>query len=145
MQKVLCSALILCTGLAVWSFAQDASSQTTVKHSPIGVTSPASGKEMFNSYCASCHGQDAKGNGPVASDLKNPPADLTQLSAKNGGKFPEMHVASVIEGKASLSSHGTQDMPVWGPLFSQISQGQHAVVHQRVTNLTKYIESLQAK
>ena len=100
---------------------------------------------MYNSYCAVCHGTDGKGNGPAASAMKAPPTDLTVLAKNDGGKYPSAHVASVIRGQAALPSHGSPDMPVWGPLFSSISQGHEAQVQQRVTNLVKYIETLQAK
>jgi mono/diheme cytochrome c family protein len=99
----------------------------------------------FRSYCAVCHGQDAKGNSPAASALKTPPADLTTLAQKNGGKYPASHVAAVLGGQALTRSHGAQDMPIWGPLFSKISQGDEAQVQQRITNLVTYIESQQAK
>jgi len=122
-----------------------ADSAPTVKHVPITNTSPNSGKEMFKSYCAVCHGADAKGNGPAASALKLPPTDLTGLAQKNGGKYPAAHVAALIRGQASVPSHGTQDMPIWGPLFSSISQGHESQVQQRTANLVGYIESLQAK
>lgn len=117
----------------------------TVKHVPISNASPSSGKEMFASYCAVCHGKDAKGNGPAASALKVQPPDLTELAKKNGGKFPSAHVAAVIRGQADLASHGSKDMPIWGPLFSSISQGHEGQVQQRVANLVEYIEKLQAK
>ena len=116
-----------------------------VKHVPIKPTNPASGQDMFKSYCAVCHGEDAKGNGPAASALKVPPTDLTTLTQKNGGKYPAMHVSSVVRGEADLPAHGTKDMPVWGPLFLRLSQGHEAEVQQRVANLNQYIESIQAK
>ncbi len=125
--------------------AQDQKPEVSVKHVPISHTSAASGEEMFNNYCAVCHGKDGKGNGPAASALKTAPSDLTGLARKEGGKYPSAHVASVIRGQAALPSHGTQDMPMWGPLFSSISQGHQAQVQQRVANLVAYIESLQAK
>lgn len=125
--------------------AQDTSSKTTVKHVPITQTASNSGKEMFNSYCAVCHGANAKGNGPAASAMKTPPGDLTTLAQKNGGKYPAAHVAAVIHGQGSLPSHGSEEMPVWGPLFSSLSQGHEAQVQQRVANLVRYIETLQAK
>jgi mono/diheme cytochrome c family protein len=118
---------------------------TTVKHVPITNASPSSGKEMFESYCAVCHGKNGKGDGPAASALKVPPADLTQLAKKSGGKFPSAHVASVLRGQADLASHGSRDMPIWGPLFSTISQGHEGQVQQRVANLVEYIEKLQEK
>ena len=102
----------------------------SVKHVPITSTPSNSGKEMFNSYCAVCHGKDAKGDGPAASAMKTPPTDLTVLAQKNSGKYPSAHVASVIRGQATTPSHGSQDMPVWGPLFSSISQGHEGQVQQ---------------
>jgi mono/diheme cytochrome c family protein len=116
-----------------------------VKHVPIKPTNAASGQEMFTSYCAVCHGPDAKGNGPAASALKVPPPDLTTLAQKNGGKYPSMHVSSVIRGEADLPAHGSKDMPIWGQLFLRMSQGHEADVQQRVANLNQYIESIQAK
>jgi len=126
--------------------AQQAPAQTpTVKHVPITSTPSNSGKDMYNSYCAVCHGTDGKGKGPAASAMKAPPTDLTALAAKNGGQYPSAHVSAVIRGQAALPSHGSADMPVWGPLFSSISQGHEAQVQQRISNLVKYIESLQVK
>jgi len=100
---------------------------------------------MFNSYCAVCHGTDAKGAGPAASAMKTNPADLTALAKKSGGKYPASHVAAVLRGQSITASHGSQDMPVWGPLFSSISQGHEAQVQQRIANLVDYVETLQTK
>lgn len=123
-----------------------AQSQTpVVKHVPIKPTNAASGQEMFKSYCAVCHGEDAKGNGPAANGMKVPPTDLTTLAQKNGGKYPYLHVSSVVRGEADLPAHGNKDMPVWGPLFFRLSQGHEAEVQQRIANLNEYIESVQAK
>jgi len=140
----LAGIVVLVAGLSA-AQQKPAESTPTVKHVPIANTSPNSGKEMFKSYCAVCHGTDAKGNGPAASALKIPPTDLTILAQKNGGKYPAAHVAALIRGQASVPSHGTQDMPIWGPLFSSISQGHESQVQQRTANLVGYIESLQAK
>lgn len=119
--------------------------QTTVKHVPATATSPASGPEMYKAYCAACHGTDGKGNGPAAPALKVPPTDLTALSKNNGGKFPSAKVAATIRGEADIAAHGTHEMPVWGRLFWSMSHGHEGEVQQRVSNLTRYIESLQAK
>ncbi len=116
-----------------------------VKHVPITNAPSNSGKEMYSSYCAVCHGKAAKGDGPAATAMKTPPTDLTTLAQKNGGKYPSAHVASVIRGQETLASHGSQDMPIWGRLFSSISQGHEAQVQQRVANLVEYIGTLQAK
>jgi mono/diheme cytochrome c family protein len=119
--------------------------KTTIQHVTVKPTSPASGKEMYTSYCAVCHGPDGKGGGPAASALKTPPADLTLLSKNNGGKFPSMKVTSTILGTSDLPAHGSKEMPVWGALFHSMSGGHESEVQQRVANLTHYIETLQAK
>ena len=133
-------ALFVCACTMV---AQDKG--TEIKHVPIKATSPVSGKEMYTAYCAVCHGTDAKGGGPAASALKVPPTDLTLLSKNNGGKYPAMKVNASIHGESALAAHGTKDMPVWGSLFWSMSGGHEGEVQQRVSNLNKYIESLQAK
>lgn len=124
---------------------QTAQPKPVIKHVPIKQTSPASGQEMYTSYCAACHGKDGKGDGPAASALKTPVTNLTTLAAKNGGKYPSMKVSSVIRGEDVLAAHGSRDMPVWGKLFWSISDGHDAEVLQRVANLNSYIESIQAK
>jgi len=144
--KFISLAVILAAGSTL-AAAQQAPAQTvpTVKRVPISDAPSNSGKEMFNSYCAVCHGKDGKGNGPAAPAMKTSPTDLTLLAQKDGGKYPAAHVAAVIKGQAMTPSHGSQDMPVWGPLFSSISQGHESQVQQRITNLVAYIETLQAK
>lgn len=134
--------VLICLAAAM-GYAQN--QEPKVKHGPAAVTSPASGKEMFQAYCASCHGANAKGDGPAAAALKSTPADLTTLSQKNGGKFPVDRVSSILRGQATVTAHGNRDMPVWGPVFWHMSQGHESEVHQRVANLTRYIESLQTK
>jgi mono/diheme cytochrome c family protein len=117
----------------------------TVKREPAPMTSPASGKEMFMSYCAPCHGKSAKGDGPAAAALKQPPADLTQLAKRNGGKYPTDQVTSILRGQTKLAAHGDQEMPVWGPVFWKMSQGKEEIVTLRIANLNRYVESLQDK
>ncbi len=137
--------LVVISAVAVGQTPAPTPASTTVKHVPITNAPSNSGKEMFKSYCAVCHGADAKGNGPAASALKTAPPDLTVLATKNGGKYPAAHISAVIRGQSALASHGSQDMPVWGPLFSSISQGHEAQVQQRTSNLVAYIGTLQAK
>jgi mono/diheme cytochrome c family protein len=119
--------------------------QKTIQHVPVKSTSAASGKEMYTTYCAACHGTDGKGGGPAASALKTPPSDLTMLSKNSGGKYPAMRVSSTIRGEANLPAHGSKEMPVWGSLFWGMSHGHESEVQQRTANLTRYVESLQAK
>ena len=138
-------ALSLLLALAAAQDQSQNQSGTVIKHVPVKVTSAASGKEMYESYCAVCHGTDGKGNGPAASALKVAPTDLTILNKDNGGKFPSLKVSAAIRGDANVTAHGSKEMPVWGSLFRNISQGHEGEIQQRINNLTKYIESLQAK
>jgi len=119
--------------------------QTTIKNVPVKETSPSSGKDMYKAYCAVCHGGDGKGGGPAAPAMKVPPTDLTLLSKNNGGKYPSLKVVSSINGETSLPAHGSREMPVWGQLFWSMSHGHEGEVQQRAVNITKYIETLQAK
>jgi mono/diheme cytochrome c family protein len=142
--KTLISAVTILFFFFLGLTAAQENSNVTIKKVKVPQTSPASGQEMYVSYCASCHGKDAKGNGPAAPALKVAPTDLTALAKNNKGAYPSDHVATVISG-AAVTAHGSKDMPVWGSLFRSISAGHSAEVQQRVTNLTKYIESMQAK
>jgi mono/diheme cytochrome c family protein len=119
------------------------SAQTTVQKVPVSPTSPNSGKDMFAHYCAPCHGPGGKGDGPAASTFKKAPRDLTKLAHDNGGKYPSAHVSAVLSID-ECCVHGSKVMPVWGPLLSSIS-GSQAEVQQRISNLVKYIETLQAR
>ena len=112
---------------------------------PVRHTSASSGKQMFEAYCAACHGKEGKGDGPVAAALKAPPADLTVLARQNNGKFPSIRVAKAITGEAGISAHGSKEMPVWGPVFMSMSHQHESQVHLRVANLTEYVKSLQQK
>jgi mono/diheme cytochrome c family protein len=121
-----------------------AQSNATIKHVPLSPTSPASGKEMFVTYCAVCHGADGKGGGPAAAALKAQPSNLSQLTAKNGGTFPELRLVSTLSA-GDVVAHGSAEMPVWGDLFKSLDGGQRNMSHMRIANLVGYVKSIQAK
>ena len=125
--------------------AQD--TQTKTKPVPFKPMSAGSGEQMFNAYCASCHGKDAKGDGPAAPALKGHPSDLTELARRNGGKYPEAYVETVIRfGAPANAAHGSEDMPVWGPIFGSMSGSSRSPeVQLRITNLARYLGTLQVK
>lgn len=112
---------------------------------PVNRTTPTDGKQMYQSYCAPCHGVDGRGNGPAASAMKTQPTDLTQLAKMHQGKFPENHVSSVLQFGSSMPAHGSASMPVWGQLFGKIVPAQSQETALRVTNLTRYLETMQAR
>jgi mono/diheme cytochrome c family protein len=138
-------AMVVALAMIAMAQQEAPSQDKVIKHVPVKQTSAASGQEMYHSYCAVCHGTDGKGVGPAASALKVPPTDLSTLSEKNGGKFPALHISSILRGEAETPAHGSKDMPVWGPLFRNLSQGHDAEVQQRISNLNQYIESIQKK
>ena len=104
------------------------------------------GEQLFHSYCAPCHGADAKGRGPAASALKTAPADLTAIATRNGGTFPRARlIRYVAEGEPSIPAHGSKTMPVWGPNFVALDPGSFKPVSQRIEDVVAYVESIQAK
>jgi mono/diheme cytochrome c family protein len=104
-----------------------------------------SGPTLYNAYCASCHGIRGKGDGPVASQLKMPPPDLTRIALSNGGKFPREAVEKIITGESPrTAAHGTREMPVWGPFFFQINWDRN-LGRVRVRNLADYIEGMNSR
>lgn len=117
----------------------------TIRRVPTNPTSPASGVEMFREYCAVCHGLDAKGGGPAAPALNKTPANLTELTARNKGKFPELKVYSTIQGDAEMPAHGSRDMPIWGTVFQSMSRGSAGEAQMRISNLITYVKSLQVE
>lgn len=101
------------------------------------------GVDLYKTYCASCHGLDAKGKGPMASALKTPPADLTRIAIRNRGVFPAMHLQKVISGEDQPGSgHGSREMPVWGPIFSKVTRDVD-LGRVRIDNLVRYLRDIQ--
>jgi mono/diheme cytochrome c family protein len=135
--------LVTMLGLA-GLLAAAAAAQTKINNVVPKDVSPVNGKAMFMEYCAACHGPEGKGNGPAAPALKKAPADLTQLSTHNNGKFPDVRVSRYIEGVDTVQAHGTRDMPVWGDIFKSLNANSAAPT-MRVSNLTAYVKSIQAK
>ena len=107
---------------------------------------PVDGAGIFRTYCAACHGLDGRGNGPAARALKRELPDLTRLSHRNGGVFPALHVRNTIMFGADdlVPSHGSKEMPIWGPIFHEIEFDQD-LGNVRLENLIKYLESIQRK
>jgi mono/diheme cytochrome c family protein len=106
------------------------------------------GSDLYAQYCGACHGSGGKGDGPLAATLRRPPADLTQIAARNGGKFDESALMTVIDGRRAVAEHGPRDMPVWGARFEDELKGEpmHTYVGLLQTrSLVDYLRSIQAK
>jgi hypothetical protein len=112
---------------------------------PVNRTAPTNGKQMFTSYCAPCHGVDGKGHGPVATALKTLPTDLTGMCRKNHGKFPDTHIVTVLQFGADAPSHSLAEMPVWGPILGKMNQTNSQDRLLRISNLSRFLETIQVK
>lgn len=108
----------------------------------------AEGKVLFERHCATCHGLEADGHGPMAGVLLVPPSDLTQLAAGNDGVFPVLRAVRRIDGRDPLVSHGSP-MPVYGDFFEgddtaiKTASGQPLMTSRAVADLVAYLEGLQ--
>jgi mono/diheme cytochrome c family protein len=134
---VICSMLVS-IGLLSLIEARSANAQS-------GVLVDA-GRADFVSYCAACHGLDARGDGPVKPVLRIPPADLTAIAQRNGGSFDAGRVASKIDGRFEIVAHGSSSMPVWGRILGKpISDGTTAdeVARGQIDALVSYLQSIQ--
>ncbi len=100
------------------------------------------GSQVFRAHCAACHGNDGKGNGPVAPFLKATMPDLTVIAKQNGGNFPVASVRRIIIGGGIITSHGSREMPVWGPVFND-TESDADKGNLSLENLLKYLESIQ--
>jgi mono/diheme cytochrome c family protein len=141
LKRLLVTAFIAALAAGM-SYADQSNSKVTI---PVTKTPATSGKQMYVNYCAPCHGVEGRGQGPVAPALKTPPADLTVLSRNNHGKFPDTHVVNVLQNGAEISSHGTAEMPVWGPILGKMNQANNQERLLRISNLSRYLETLQTK
>jgi mono/diheme cytochrome c family protein len=109
-------------------------------------TSPNdTGARLFRTYCASCHGADARGAGPLADNLRRTPPDLTQFTARNGGVFPRDRVFRIIDGR-DVPSHGDREMTVWGDAFKRTRGGSSdESVKARIDAIVTYLASIQLR
>jgi len=109
---------------------------------------PASGEDLYRRYCSSCHGIDARGNGPVAAVLKGKPKDLTRIAERRGGIFPTAELVRIVDGRDVAIAHGTREMPVWGKRFGEaVTPGTAAETVRRGTAqlIVDYLSTIQVK
>jgi mono/diheme cytochrome c family protein len=123
--------------LAVPSEAQAQAAQDAVAKEVI-----AKGRIVYVRYCVSCHGKEARGDGPLAKDLRVPVPDLTTLAARSGGAYPLDRVVRIVSRGNEVRGHGTADMPAWGPAFNR-TNGIEAPVDEAIRNLARYLGSVQ--
>ena len=110
----------------------------------------AKGRPAFRSFCASCHGPKADGRGNVAQYLTVKPADLTQISKRNDGKFPRQLINQVIAGPEKIKGHGSREMPIWGDVFqsrlasdTSRDEAPEERAQRKIRELVAFLESIQ--
>ena len=103
---------------------------------------PAEGRKLYDQHCAVCHGDKGKGDGPLAEDLKVPPADLTEITKRRDGHFPDVEIREIIDGRRHVRGHGGNEMPVWGRIFSRGTFGE-VEVDAKLDALVAYLRSIQ--
>ncbi len=102
------------------------------------------GAALFKSYCASCHGPNGRGDGPMTGQMLHQPADLTQFATRNGGVFPAARVARIIDGR-DVPAHGDREMPVWGDVFMRRPDATEDTIRARVEALVQFLASIQER
>jgi mono/diheme cytochrome c family protein len=104
------------------------------------------GAKLFHQYCASCHGEKGKGNGPVAPYLTVQPLDLTAIAERRDGTFPEEQIIRIVAGEENPPGHGTRTMPVWGEQLQDDLIGgvnKATVARGRIAFLVDYLQAIQ--
>jgi mono/diheme cytochrome c family protein len=139
MRRIILTGSILLSSALLSLFTWTAQGQKNATESGGETHGPA----LFKTYCASCHGTDGRGGGPVAKSLKGPIPDLTLISARNGGTFPAARLTKMITGDDVMpGAHGSREMPVWGPVFSRVGSDRD-LGRMRIDNLVQYIQQIQ--
>lgn len=140
------AAIFVCVALlAACGTGQDADDTEAPQATVTSADPIERGERSFMAYCASCHGSDGTGTGPVAEVMTTNPADLTQLRARYGGTFPADSVYAYIDGREDVQAHGTREMPVWGNVWGE-EDGEPVdrdEVDLRIRELVEYIRTLQ--
>lgn len=117
-----------------------------VTSAPSAVPPREHGGSLYATYCATCHGSSARGDGPLADTMKRRPANLTEIAKRNNGVFPREIIFKVIDGREPVRGHGGPDMPVWGDAFKRsIDVGGEEAVRNRIQALVDYLETIQLR
>ncbi|MFA5909186.1 MAG: universal stress protein [Vicinamibacterales bacterium] len=133
------AAVVLAVSLLAPVAASPAAAQDTGRQR-------VTGAEIYRTYCATCHGPNGRGDGPLADSMRRKPPDLTEIAKRNGGQYPSEVVYRTIDGKQPIRGHGGPDMPVWGDAFARSRDGgDAATVKERIDTLVDFVRTLQVK
>ena len=132
---VLQGAVLLAGLFAAASTAPDEKAKSQ-QHDPGNLTQSLNGADIYRAHCASCHGLQGKGDGPVAAALTTKMPDLSTISQRSGGVFPVARVRKVISGDEVILGHGTTgnadlgaNLPS-GPARPRLWRGPPAKYHE---------------
>jgi mono/diheme cytochrome c family protein len=101
------------------------------------------GAQLFRTYCASCHGETARGTGPLSGQLLRAAPDLTTYTARNGGVFPGERLRQMIDGHGP-AAHGDRTMPIWGDVFKR-QENTPDDASNRIDALVQFLQSFQQR
>ena len=137
---------LACMLAAVTALAMATPSRVSAQQTSEAILGGSDGGSIFRTYCASCHGTEAKGDGPLADNLRIRPPDLTLLAKRNKGAFDADIVHRIIDGRQAVKGHGGPDMPVWGDAFKRSGEGfSEKAVKARIDAIVEHLKSVQAK
>jgi mono/diheme cytochrome c family protein len=109
----------------------------------------SAGASLYRHYCISCHGPEARGDGPAGAALRVPPPDLTRIAARREGRFDAGEIAAFIDGRTQVTAHGRRDMPVWGRIYDDrngsIVTDETLLSPGMIFNIIEYLRSLQVE
>lgn len=102
---VLSATLSMCAALTVaWPATAD---------EPVGVD----GKKLYLTHCSSCHGVDGRGQTSLSELIRVETPDLTRITIRQKGWFPEALIQEIIDGRFKIHGEGT--MPIWGRILTR--------------------------
>ncbi len=142
--------LMLVVGAATLTAFGPAESEEEDEQKALGFMA-AKGRVTYRTYCASCHGREARGDGNLAQYLTVAPSDLTRISERRGGEFPRDEIAATIDGRSGgTKGHGSREMPVWGDVFqsplsadSGPAEEPEERAQRKVAELVYFLETIQ--
>lgn len=138
--RIRMAAMCLALLVGIIQFGPRSHAWTALEAAPV-----PSGRELFRTYCASCHGASGAGNGPVAASMRRTPPDITGIALANGGVFPTDRMRRIIDGR-DIEAHGDRDMPIWGDAFKAVRGGHSEdLVRGRIASILQFLISIQRR
>jgi mono/diheme cytochrome c family protein len=140
------AGLLLAAGVAAAGDTGGGTAQPPDTRPAEGGVRAVSGAYAYRTYCASCHGTDGRGEGPLAESLRFVPPDLTRIAKRSGGSFPAERVQRVVDGRSPLPGHGGPEMPIWGDAFRNPETGfDDARAREKIRSIVDHLRTLQAR